>query len=93
MKKILIVLLTAIFMLTSAAAFAKEKPEPEEIIGDLVLLRPLGFVSFVVGTAVFIVALPVALTTKSTKQTADVLVKKPFDYTFTRPLGETESGL
>jgi len=93
MKKVLIVLLTAVFMFTSTAVFAKDQPEGEEIIGDLVLQRPLGFCSLVFGTAVFVVALPLAAITQSTRQTAEVLVKKPFDYTFKRPLGEMESGL
>jgi hypothetical protein len=93
MKKVLTILLTVVVLFTSTAVFAKEKPEPEEVIGDLVFLRPLGFCSFVLGTAVFIVSLPAAVVTKSTKQTAEVLVKEPFDYTFKRPLGEMESGL
>lgn len=93
MKKVLIVLFTAVFMFTSTAVFAKEKPEGEVILGDLVFQRPLGFCSFVFGTAVFVVALPLAVITNSTRQTAEVLIKEPFDYTFKRPLGETESGL
>lgn len=93
MKKILIILTAMIFMFSSAAVFAKEKPEAEEVIGDIAILRPLGFCSFVFGTVVFIVALPAAIVTKSTEETAEVLVKEPFDYTFKRPLGEMESGL
>jgi hypothetical protein len=93
MKKVFIILMTVVFMFTSTAVFAKEKPEAEEIIGDVVFLRPLGFCSLIFGTVVFIVSLPGAMITKSTKQTAEVLVKEPFDYTFKRPLGEMESGL
>jgi uncharacterized membrane protein YdjX (TVP38/TMEM64 family) len=92
-KKILIVLTAAFFMFSSAAVFAKEKPGAEEVIGDVAVLRPLGFCSLVFGTVVFIIALPAAVITKSTEQTAEVLVKEPFEYTFKRPLGEMESGL
>jgi len=91
-KKILIIVTAVVFMFSSAV-FAKEKPEVEEVIGDVAILRPLGFCSLVFGTVVFIVALPAAVITKSTGQTAEVLVKGPFDYTFRRPLGEMESGL
>jgi hypothetical protein len=92
-KKILIILTVAIFIFSSAAVFAKEKPGAEEVVGDVVVLRPLGFCSLVFGTVVFIVALPAAVITNSTEQTAEVLVREPFDYTFQRPLGEMESGL
>lgn len=93
MKKAFVILLALVFVFTSTAVFAKETPETEEVIGDVFLLRPIGFASLVFGTAVFIVALPISLITKSTDQTAEVLVKKPFDYTFKRPVGEMESGL
>ncbi|RJQ50472.1 MAG: hypothetical protein C4526_11800 [Nitrospiraceae bacterium] len=93
MKKVFIILLTVVFAFTSTAVFAKEKPEAEEIIADLIFLRPLGLISFVFGTSVFIVSLPLAAVTKSTKQTGEVLVKDTFNYTFKRPIGEMESGL
>lgn len=93
MKKVLIILMTVVFMFTSTAVFAEEKPEAEEVIGDVILLRPLGFCALVFGTVVYIVSLPGAMITKSTEQTAEVLVKDPFRYTFQRPIGEMESGL
>lgn len=93
MKKIIVVLSALIIVLTSTAAFAKEKPDASKVIGDLAFLRPLGFCSLVLGTTVFILALPPALISKSTKQTAEVLVTDPFRFTFTRPIGEIPSGL
>jgi len=93
MKKTVAILLVLMIMLTSSAVFAKEKPAAESIIGDMVFLRPLGVCSLVVGTAFFVVTLPIAAISQSTKQTAEVLVVDPFKFTFTRPLGEVESGL
>ncbi|RJQ24070.1 MAG: hypothetical protein C4560_00320 [Nitrospiraceae bacterium] len=93
MKKIIIVMLALVIVFTSTGAFAKERPEAVNIMGDLFIMRPLGFCSFVLGTAVFIVALPTAAISKSTKQTADVLVGDTYRFTFTRPLGEIPSGL
>jgi hypothetical protein len=93
MKKVFIILLTVAFIFTSTAVFAKEKPDGEYIVGDLVFLRPLGFCALVIGSTAFVLALPMAVITKSTRQSAEALVKKPFDYTFKRPLGEMESGL
>jgi len=45
----------------------------------------------VVGSAVFVVALPAALFSKSVKKTADALVVKPAKATFTRPLGDMDA--
>ncbi|MBI4847919.1 MAG: hypothetical protein HY808_04980 [Nitrospirae bacterium] len=93
MKKILIVFLTLVIVFTSTAVFAKDKPQASHVIGDLAIMRPLGLCSFVLGTAIFVVALPTALISGSTKQTAEVLVGDTFRFTFTRPIGEIPSGL
>jgi len=45
----------------------------------------------VVGSAVFVVALPAALFSKSVKQAANTLVVTPGKATFTRPLGDMEA--
>lgn len=60
----------------------------EAIIADTIVLRPLGFAATIAGTAVFIVALPFSLLTKSVDKTAQKLVVAPAKYTFTRPLGQ-----
>lgn len=93
MKKVLIILFTVVFMFTSTAVFAVEKPNAEEIMADLIILRPLGLCSLVIGSTAFILSLPLAVITKSADRTAQVLVKDTFDYTFKRPLGEMESGI
>lgn len=93
MKKTVALFLVLMIIFTSSAVFAKEKPDAINIMGDIVILRPFGFCSLVIGTAFFIVSLPIAVISKSTKQTAEVMVGDPFKYTFTRPLGEIESGL
>jgi hypothetical protein len=55
---------------------------------DLVVVRPLWFVATVLGTAAFILSLPVTLLGGNTGQAAQTLVAAPAKYTFTRPLGE-----
>ena len=57
-------------------------------ITDVALVRPGCFVATLIGSAVFIVALPVAAISGSIKQTADTLVVTPAQATFTRPLGD-----
>ena len=54
---------------------------------DLFVLRPLGIVATVGGIALFIVSLPFSALGGNTDQAADKLVKAPFNYTFSRPLG------
>jgi hypothetical protein len=60
-------------------------------IGDVVVVRPVSFVATVLGSVFFVVALPFAAASKSTKDTANVLVVEPAEYTFTRPVGDFSS--
>ncbi len=55
---------------------------------DLFVARPVGFATTVVGSAVFVTALPLAAATGSTGETARTLVVAPGKYTFVRPIGE-----
>jgi len=59
-----------------------------DVVGDLVLVRPGCFLVTLVGSAVFVVALPFAATSGSVKETADTLIVHPAEATFTRPLGD-----
>lgn len=66
-----------------------EDVSAEAMIADLFFLRPVGFAATIVGTAVWILALPFTLPTKGQKKAAEKLVIEPARYTFSRPLGET----
>ena len=55
---------------------------------DAIVVRPVSFVATVLGTAAFVVSLPVAAVSKSVKQTANALVVTPGRLTFTRPIGD-----
>jgi len=57
-------------------------------IADVTIVRPGCFVATVIGTAFFIVALPVAAVSGSVKKTAHTLVVEPAQATFTRPVGD-----
>ena len=95
-KQSLVFLLAAVLVFTWAAcpALAAEKKyvvgedrNAPAMILDLVLLRPLGLVGFAVGTAVFVVTLPLSALGGNTGEAAKKLVVAPAKYTFTRPLG------
>ena len=65
----------------------KQDTTPGFIVLDALLVRPFSLFATCLGTAAFVVALPVSLVTKQTRQTAEKLMKTPAEYTFTRPLG------
>lgn len=65
-----------------------EKPTGTEITFDLMIARPVGFVSVALGASLFVVSLPFAVATGSADNTADALVAKPYNFTFVRDLGE-----
>jgi hypothetical protein len=63
---------------------------PGSIAIDAVLVRPACFVATIVGGALFIISLPVAIPSRSVHRAAHALVVKPADATFKRPLGDFE---
>ncbi|HHL39263.1 MAG TPA: hypothetical protein ENJ37_02040 [Deltaproteobacteria bacterium] len=94
MKRSLALTLALLIALSAAAPAAagpatiEDEPSAEAIIFDMLLLRPVGVVSVVAGTAVFIISLPFALPSGSVKMAGKKLVYEPFIWTFQRPLGE-----
>ncbi|MBI5344558.1 MAG: hypothetical protein HZB21_06255 [Deltaproteobacteria bacterium] len=90
MKRILaIFLLLSVFMGSPAISFAEEKTEPSGsgIVIDVVIIRPLGLASLVIGAGVFVIALPFTVPSGSVKVSAKKLIAEPFKFTFTRPVG------
>ena len=69
-----------------SAALLEERPGAFAMVID-VPIRLLSLGLAMVGTAFFIVALPFALSSGSTGDAWDVLVAEPFQFTFTRSLG------
>ena len=59
-----------------------------DMVVDIVIVRPLGFVSMLVGTALTVVALPFTLPSGSVAASARALIVEPAVYTFKRPLGD-----
>ena len=69
-----------------SAALPVDRPGAFAMVID-VPIRLLSLGLAMVGTAFFIVALPFALSSGSTRDAWDVLVAEPFQFTFTRSLG------
>jgi hypothetical protein len=90
MKTKLTICLLVLSLGSAATTFAYED-KSMEVVADVVAVRPACFVATILGSALFIVALPIAATSRSIKKTADVLVVHPAKATFTRPLGDYSS--
>jgi hypothetical protein len=88
-KSLTIVCAAAIGFASAAPALAQPE-DPAVVAGDALIVRPLSFVATVLGSAVFVVSLPVAATSHSIGWTADSLVVAPAQFTFTRALGDFE---
>ncbi len=71
---------------------APETPLPaaETMAVDLILVRPLGMASTVLGCALYVVSLPFSLPGGNSTAVWKSAVAKPAGYTFARPLGEFE---
>ncbi len=70
-------------LVSPTAGFASE----EEALAEVVV-RPLGLAGLVVGSAVFLVTLPASILVGGSDKMAEVLVKRPYQFTFQRGMGE-----
>lgn len=96
MKKyhnVVFVLLVSVLLATTAhsKAFAwdqwdRNDPVTDEWkVFDVVIARPLGIAAGILGTGIFILALPYTLPTGGVDEAAETFIKRPFKFTFTRP--------
>lgn len=85
----------ALLALTVQAGAADEQidtaPSAEAMTFDLFVLRPLALACTVVGTAVYIVALPFNILTLNVIEPGRRLVVEPAKFTFTRDLGDLDN--
>jgi len=93
MKKIVVIMLTLIIVLTSSMAFAATDTSATSLITYVFFPSPAGFVFLGVVSAMYVVSLSLLLFTRSHGTTVKVLVKEPFKYVFVRPVGESGPGL
>ena len=90
---ILLLIATMIFIPFGTSALAQSKDldnqiTAEAMAADLFVIRPLGIVASVAGTAIFIVSLPFSALGGNTKIACQKLVEDPAKFTFKRPLGD-----
>ncbi len=95
-KKIFILMIVlSLVIVPFGGAFALEKhPFTEKkdttagfMVFDALMVRPLGLGATILGTAVFVLALPFTAPTGYTQKSYNKLMADPAKYTFKRPLG------
>lgn len=90
MKAKLVVTLCVLAMIWGSATPASAD-QGAAIIADVAIVRPVCFIATVVGSAFFVISLPLAATSRSVNRAARALVVAPAKATFTRPLGDLDS--
>jgi hypothetical protein len=75
-------------IMSAVPAFGAEPTDGMAIVCDVLLARPVSLAAVVVGSALYIVALPFSIPSDSVGKTGQLLVEEPFKYTFFRPLGD-----
>ncbi len=80
-----------IFCAKPPQSWAQEDGSAEVIAADIIIVRPICLVATVVGSALFVLALPIALATKDTHEIGRKLVALPARATFSRRLGDMSS--
>ena len=90
---ITVICVLALLLSTSTPAFASGDTDATSVAVDVVLARPVSFALTILGSALFVVSLPVAATSGCVDKAAKTLVVTPAKDTFTRPLGDLEDFL
>lgn len=88
MKKTLIAFLVIFALVTSMVPAMANDSKDAEIIADALFVRPFSLASIVIGSVVFVVALPFSIPTRSVGIVGQIVVVDPCKYTFVRPMGE-----
>lgn len=87
-----VLVLTLALVAMPVPAVAQSEPvtgdRATDMVLDVVVLRPLGLVATVLGTALTVVALPFTIPSGSVGASAHALIVRPAEYTFKRPLGD-----
>jgi hypothetical protein len=89
---VLLIALSVVFVPLVSQVWAQaevdnREPSAGSMTYDLIVMRPLGAAATVLGAGVWVVALPFTAISQTVPQASQKLVKDPFHFTMTRPLG------
>lgn len=95
MKKILLIALLVIFTMVTtmfpvktAVAGGPGDLRDVDIVADALVVRPISLASIVIGSVIFVAALPFSIPTRSVGIVGKAIVVDPCKYTFVRPMGD-----
>jgi hypothetical protein len=88
-----VICVLALLLSTSTPTFAAGDNGATAVAVDVVVARPVSFALTIIGSALFVVSLPVAVPSGCVDKAAHALVVVPAKDTFTRPLGDFEDFL
>ncbi len=91
-RAVIPLLIAALALTPASVALAQEEGRSEErsagaMTFDLLLIRPVGIVATVLGSALFIASVPFAAPGGNTMPAYEKMVILPAKFTFQRPLG------
>ena len=87
-KLVTLVCVSVLSLASTTPCLASSDTGSLEAVADIFVVRPGCLVATVLGSAIFVVALPIAAISRSIPQTAQVLVVQPAKATFSRPVGD-----
>ncbi len=93
-KQSIVLLIVCTLLLAPFNAMADSPADEDDqvtagkMVADALVVRPLGIVALIAGTAVFIVSLPFSALGGNTDKAFEHMMVKPAKFTFQRPLGE-----
>ncbi len=85
---ILVMVLSVAVMPSFAEERAGNSPSAEDVIEDVLWLRPIGFFWTLIAGASYGISYPVTRPLNKAEEARDFLISDPYKFTFERPLGE-----
>jgi len=98
MKRVITFLMVCFFVLSfNRLLFADDnsfgKPSVGDVWGDVLVIRPVGFIEIAFNSLFFVLSLPVTIPLKETKYVEEILIRDPYNCYFNRRLGEPLGGM
>ncbi len=87
MKTLAAILSLVLVLIWTPPIWAYDDWDRTDVQVDSLIVRPMGLVATIFGTAMFIATLPFTLVSGSTEEAANAWVVAPYQFTVDRPLG------
>ncbi len=91
-KRMLVLVVAILFMMGGIYSsglcwetWKKDDPITDEwVMIDILIARPLGIAAGIIGSGVLVLSLPFTIPTNGVNKAADTLVRRPFQFSFSR---------